>query len=68
MPIVIVHMYKRAPEVKARIAKRIAQVVAEEGQTKTDGVEVCFFDLTLDGYSKGGEIKSPSNPSVVIKD
>lgn len=67
MPIVFVHMFKRTPEVKARIAKRITEVIAEEGETKPDNVEVCFFDLTLDGYAKGGQIRSPSNPSVVVK-
>jgi len=67
MPIVFVHMYKRSPEVKAKIAARIAEVVATEGKVQKDAVEVCFLDLTLDGYSKGGVIREPSNPSVVIK-
>jgi len=65
MPIIEVHMFKRPPEVKARIAERITQIISEEGKVSSAGIEVIFTDLDSDGYSLGGKIAKPSAPNVV---
>lgn len=65
MPLIFVRLFKRSPEVKARIAERITKIIAEEAQVPGAGIEVFFDDLPSDSYYLGGKMSRPTAPNVI---
>jgi 4-oxalocrotonate tautomerase family enzyme len=65
MPIILMYMHKRTPEVKARIAEKVTQIISEEGKTPPSTVEIFFLDVESGNYSIGGKITRPSTPDMV---
>jgi phenylpyruvate tautomerase PptA (4-oxalocrotonate tautomerase family) len=65
MPVIFIHQFKRSPEVKARLAEKLTNLLVEECKVPADQVEVIFQDLPIDGYFKGGKLFAPSAPNVI---
>jgi 4-oxalocrotonate tautomerase len=57
MPMVQITMLAgRTADQKRKLAKRITDVLVEEGGTRREGVVVAFHEVSKESYASGGEL------------
>jgi len=57
MPLIQITMLQgRTTEQKRKIAKRVTDVLVEEGGARREGITIAFHEVSKESYASGGEL------------